>query len=154
MLSKAQKISVYSVLPPLRLGEPFGKLSKSAKESFERLSAPHEFSKGDVIFDRNSEPASVWLAVSGRAGLCYPAGNDGVNASQPIAANDVCGLTETLARVPYQATLRAASSCTFRSLSYIGLTQFLRDEPALCAALLENLAQDYYQGYLKLLSRS
>lgn len=154
MLSTDQTISVYSVLPPCHLAESFSGLTGSGKERLAELSATVEFPKGSVIFKRGAEPASVWLLTGGKAKLSYRQGWEGTEASKTLGPGEVCGLTETLAGIPYEASLQAITPCSLKNLTYENLNRFLRDEPAFCADLLGFLARDYYQGYLKLLSVS
>jgi CRP-like cAMP-binding protein len=152
MLSTRKTFSVYSVFPPFQLGETLAKLHTGGQRNLARLSATHDFPAGSTIFDRETFPASVWIVISGKSRLTFPQGSHPRDRSRRIGPNDVCGLTETLAGVPFQATLKAVTDCTCRNLSGSALDEFLRSEPAICTALLGALARDYYKGYLKLLS--
>lgn len=152
MLPREKTISVYSVLPPIKLGEALRETGEAARQRLDRLSTRREFQAGSIVFRQNADPASVWVLVSGQARLIRSNGPEDSGSSRKAVVNDICGITETLAGVPFQASLKAVTDCTFQNLSCEQLNEFLLSETELCTALLGALARNYYKGYLKLLS--
>lgn len=150
MLSIERAISIFPHSSPLGIGDLYGRLTATGKKHLDKAVRVSEFDAGDIVYERNSAADKVWIMISGRANLLYPY-KDG-HAARAIRPGDACGLTETLAQLPYMATLKSLSPSSFRSINRADLIKILREEPEYREAFLVALARNYLDAYKKLSS--
>jgi CRP-like cAMP-binding protein len=109
------------------------------------------FASGQKIFGSEIAASSIWILVSGTATVSFCT-SSGHNVSRSAHRNEVFGLTEMLARIPYCVTLEAGANCRFRKLSESDVRSRLVAEKVIRARLLRELSARYLAVH-KLLSQ-
>jgi len=90
-----------------------------------------------AVFSARSAPACVWRILSGDALLIFPSRGMSRSISRPLVLDELTGLSETIAQIPYGATLKAESECRCVSISRQELLDLvLRDRKLLDELLL------------------
>ena len=154
MLSSKRALIIYPCMPPLRAGDLFISLSFGGRIRLADQSDLRLFSKGSKIFEANSAAARVWILKWGKAHLRFPNAFGDGTVPRLAFPGEVFGLTETLAQMPYGATLIAGSVCAFSSIHHNELTELLRNEPMFRRKLLGVLSENYINAYNKLVRRT
>ena len=70
-----------------------------------------------AVFSARSAPARTWRILSGKALLIFPSRGMSRSISRPLVLDELIGLSETIAQIPYGATLKAESECKCVSIS-------------------------------------
>ncbi len=109
------------------------------------------FTKGQTIVRSKISASSIWILVSGAATVSFST-SSGQRIARPAYLNEVFGLTEMLARVPFSVTVTAGDGCRFRKLSESAFICGLISEAAIRDRLLRDLSTRYLAVH-KLLSQ-
>ncbi|MEP7213996.1 MAG: cyclic nucleotide-binding domain-containing protein [Acidobacteriota bacterium] len=121
-------------------------LEPGGAEKLEKISTPFEFPPDQIIFRMNDEPAAVWMVTHGR--VCISTGGH-VGRCSEVCGRRIFGLTETIAGIPYQETVKTDSFCSCRRIDRDALMNLLRCENEACSVLLRGLARNYLRGVRK-----
>jgi CRP-like cAMP-binding protein len=143
-------VLVYFAMRPLRSGDLFSPLDLSSQQGPRGLSSRLHFPKNTTVFEQDSENTRVWILTSGRAQLLLTDPQTKRTIFRPARVGQVFGLTETLARVPYCATMKTLSECSFHTVDYGDLIKLLRNKPGFRAGLLRTLSRIYLDAYKKI----
>lgn len=141
----AGSVSLYRYAFPFRshcLRSYFEAHSKEAEEPLTR-----DYRQFSVIFEAHSAPARVWLLAEGSARLIFPAAGKTPPYSRLTIRGELVGLTETMAELPYGATLETISECKYHTVGRQALTRLLDRDPVLTAELLFTLADNISTAY-------
>ena|SRR5687768_4640717 len=136
--STVGRVSFYRYASPLRCDHLFSAIERSI-ENVGR--AVWEIPRNRLIFKARSAPAHVWVIAEGEARLIFPVNARRAAAySRLTAPYELVGLTETLADLPYNASLQTVSACRCLTVSrpelirLLTVDALLRDELILTVA--------------------
>lgn len=150
MFASEMALTVDTFMPPLRSGDLFNELSYRGRQRLEGPFNLHYFSKNEVIYERNSATAAIWVLVSGRARVLIVNPFDGEIITREALPDEVFGLTETLASMQYMTTLIAGTVCVFQSIDHRELVKLLQQEQMFRMKLLRVLSEIHMIAYDKL----
>lgn len=125
---------------PLSADDLFGDLPPQSAELFNAVKQPRRFRKNTVIYQAGAMPSGFYLLVEGRIRLRLPTAASETGIERIIAPNEMCGLTETIAGVPYEANAEALTSCRCDFIGREDLFRFLQAEPETAFRLTRRLA--------------
>ena len=143
MLIEQRKIpeQVFSGVFPA--DELFGGLLTEPGNFLLALKREERFAHGETIFARGELPRSILVALEGEAEIFY----GGAATVQPLKRNVIWGLTESVANLPYEMSLKAATVCRFDAFERDAFLDFLQTEPAICFRLLQMLGANLQRLY-------
>ena len=121
----------------------FDQSDEAERADVERLFVERRFGFDELVFEQGSSEARVWSLVSGSA-VYSRYTSDGERSVVRLARpGEVFGLTETLARIPFDGTLRTISSCVCREMDHESLVAILERRPQIRQRMLAMLAKTY-----------
>jgi CRP-like cAMP-binding protein len=123
--------------------ELFGGLLADRENSLFALKREELFARGETIFARGELPRSILVALEGEAEIFY----GGATVVQPLKRNVIWGLTESVANLPYEMSLKAATDCRFDAIDRDAFLAFLQTEPEVCFRLLQMLGANLQRLY-------
>jgi CRP-like cAMP-binding protein len=135
--SAAGHVSFYRYASPLRSARLFSVIERSIEDPDQQIS---DLPGGRVAFKALSLPARLWVIVEGKARLIFPAEGWRPGNSRVTDPHELIGLTETLAGIPYSATLQTISKCRFYSVQRLDLIRLLSVDRSLREDLLLTFA--------------
>jgi CRP-like cAMP-binding protein len=119
----------------------FSGLNTAALSRFLSLSKPVRFEKGLFVLATNKIPPGIFVLTSGRA-IVFDDSVFGEDINLRLAfANEVFGLTETVARIRSSVNVETISDCFFRYLGRRELLRFLADERTVCFRVVRLLGE-------------
>lgn len=125
----------------------FGDLPPKALESLARVKRNKRIPKGVVLFARGEMPRGIYMLVKGAAQLTANAELNNSHIVRSVEPNEVLGLTETIAGLPYKLLVKTNSPCVFEFIERQDFIQFLRREPDVCFRLLRMLGLNLQKTY-------
>ena len=137
------------LVPPFHADDLFDPTDDGECREVERLFVERKFLSDETVFEQGSAPAALWKIVTGTAVLsrcnskCEPA------IARTVHSGEILGLTETLARIPFGATLRTVSSCICQCMDHRGLAGLLSRQPRIGQRILTLLAKNYGDALMK-----
>ena len=131
-----------TLVPIFHSDDLFGNADEVERSEIERLFVEQTFRFDEMVFERRRE-ASIWSIVSGSA-VYSRCTSDGEPSVVRIARpGEVFGLTETLARIPFDASLRTISSFVCRRMDHESFVGIFQRRPPLRQRVLAVLAEKY-----------
>lgn len=125
---------------PLSADDLFGDLPPQSAELFNAVKQSRRFRKNAVIYRAGAMPSGFYLLIEGRVRLRLLFAATRTIIERVIAPNEMCGLTETIAVVPYEATAEALTTCRCDFIGRADLLRFLQAEPETAFRLTRRLA--------------
>ena len=121
----------------------FGALSPAAQDSLRAVTLDKEFAKDETIFADGEPTSGVYILRIGEAQILYR-GDRKVHLIKP---DEILGLTETVANLPFESSVKTLSACHFEFISRAAFLAFLGDEPETCFRLLRMLGANLHKLY-------
>lgn len=132
-----------TLVSTFHIDDLFDQSDEAERAEVERLFVERTFRFDELVFEQCSSEAMVWTLVSGSAVYSRYTQDREPSAVRVARAGEVFGLTETLARVPFDATLRTISACVCRKLDHESLVEVIRRRPNIRQRVLLLLAETY-----------
>lgn len=130
-------------VPPFYTDDFFVPSDEIERRDIERLSAKRAYRFNQPIFEQGSAPAAVFTIVTGVGVLSRVDVNGAPLFARVVHPGEILGVTETLAGIPFDATLRAMSRCACQRMDQRGLLTLLRRRPLIRQRILHVLAANY-----------
>ena len=143
MLIEQRKIPEQFFSGAFLADELFGGLLAEPGNSLFALKREERFARGETIFARGELPRSILVAIEGEAEIFY----GGAATAQPLKRNVIWGLSESVANLPYEMSLKAATDCRFEAFDRDAFLTFLQSEPSVCFRLLQMLGANLHRLY-------
>jgi CRP-like cAMP-binding protein len=129
-----------------RLGHAFNAaslydgLTARVERVLSSLKRPRPYEAGSEIFSVDDRPQGVFTLISGRAHLFKFNENHEEILVRQAEPGEVFGVTELLSDSPFEAGLRAVSTCKVEFVTENDYLKALSTEPELCFQLLRQLS--------------
>ncbi len=137
-----------TLVPAFHTDDFFDASDEVERREVDRLFVERTFHFDQAIFEQSHTDASIWRMMTGTAILSRFDSDDEPSFVRMAGPNEIFGLTEILASIPYQTTLRAISPCTCRCMDQRSLIELLHRRPGLRNRILESLADHYADALL------
>ena len=128
-------LTIFRTMPPIFSDDLFDRADKIEQLELQRHVVTSSFGPNEAVFKQGASPANVLIMRSGTAVL----------SRRPfdhiVCAGQVVGLTETLARIPFDTTLRTVSACTFERIDHDDLIALLHARPKILHRMLDVLSR-------------
>ena len=132
-----------TLVPAFHTDDLFDSSDEIERREVERLFVERTYHFDQAIFEQDHTDAAIWRMMKGRAILSRFDSNGEPSFVRIAGPNEVFGLTETLARIPCQTTLRAMSPCICGCMDQRSLIGLLHRRPRIRRRILELLADRY-----------
>ena len=134
---------VVALVPPFDADDLFDFEDEVERREVERIFVERTYRFDEMVFEQGFAAADVWRLVSGMAVLSQYDASHEPSFVRMVRPGEILGLTETLAGLPYSATLRAVSSCVFNCMKQSDLVWLLHRRPRLRQRIVRVLAANY-----------
>lgn len=130
-------------------GEPFFAdhlfcgLSPKTFETFSCIKQTRRFPKNVFICKSENMPLCIYLLVEGEAQMSLNSIFADQKIVRQVRQNEILGLTENLANLPFRASVRTLSPCLFELVRREDFLEFIYYEPQICLRLLKILGENY-----------
>ena len=112
-------------------------LDRDALRKLDSILRRRQCLQGETIFSPDTIPNEIVVLAKGTAEIQSV---DAKRERRSVAAGEVLGMTEILARAKYNGTLTAITDCEIKVIERDDLITYLRDTPEACYRSLEVLA--------------
>jgi CRP-like cAMP-binding protein len=126
---------------PFQAGSLFFGLSADDSNSLSRISTPLCCFKDTILVSRNHQPA-VYILKKGIAESVLINEIDKQLVKHSVACEEVIGINETLANLPFQATVKTLTACSYHLITARDFLEFLESQPKVCLRIARQLGQD------------
>lgn len=131
---------------PILADNLFCGLAAKSLASLAKIKQTKKIHKGETFFSVGEMPCCVYVLREGAARIILKrAGN--IMANRVIEPNEIIGLTETIANLPYEMKAEAVTSCLCECIRREDFIRFLRNEPEVCFRLVETLGLNLQKAY-------
>ncbi len=127
----------------LSVNRLFGDLTRKSRKSLADIKQTKLFPKGARLFAAGDMPCCIYLLVKGKAQL-FP---DDKNIAQFIEPDEIFGLTEAIANLPYEANAETLTPCLCECIGREEFISFLQTEPKVCFRLAQILGLNLQKSY-------
>lgn len=141
MLIERQKISEHFFNNALCADDLFCGLSSASADSLSAVKREKHFAKGETVFANGQLPCCIFILLEGEAEIRYQ------GAVYPVRQNEILGLTEALANLPYEIGVETLTPCRFECIRCDDFLLFLQNEPEICFRLLQKLGANLQKIY-------
>jgi CRP-like cAMP-binding protein len=141
MLIERQKISEHFFNNALCADDLFRGLSPESENFLLSIEQPQNFAKDETIFAGGQMPCCIYILREGEAEIFYQ------GDIYQVKKNQVLGLTEALADLPSEISVKASAPCRFECIRRDAFLEFLRNEPEICFRLLQKLGANIQKIY-------
>ena len=141
MFVEQRKITEQFFNHALLAGDLFCCLSPESENSLLALKREKQFKKNETILANGKKPCCVYMLLEGDVRLFSNVGA-AVHRFQP---NEIFGLTEAVANLPYEISVKAVSTCRVEYIRRDDFLRFLHDNPETCFHLLEMLGANIHR---------
>lgn len=120
-------------------------LSPETLHSLRALKQTKQFARDELIFAGGQMPCRIYFLTTGEAQIL-----DKAVFVRPLARNEILGLTEAIANLPYETSVKAVTQCSFECVGREDFMHFLQNEPEICFRLLQMIGthlQKVYQRF-------
>lgn len=130
--------------------ELFGDLPREAADLLKKITAIRRFEKNSVIHSAGDIPTGFYQLLKGRIRLRLPWTPPEAEDNRLIAPNEIFGLTETIAGVPWGTSVEALSICFCEFVKREDFIYFLQTEQEIAFCLTRRLAVNFQKNYKRL----
>ena len=124
---------------PLSADNLFCNLTRRSRQSLNKIKRTKRFEKGAPLFSRGEMPCCVFLLRRGAAQLILSSQPKHIQITRSIMPNEIFGLTEALADLPYENNAQTITPCVCECIGRADFIRFLQEEPRICFQLLQLL---------------
>ena len=136
-------VKLATLVSPFHTDDLFDPTDEVERREIEGLFVERNFRFDETVFQQGSAPADVWRIVKGTVVLSRCNSNCEPVFARIVRHGEILGLTETLAQVPLEATLRTVSSCVCEQMDRHGLAKLIQRRPRIRQRILAVLAENY-----------
>lgn len=133
MLSKPETTSAFANL--ISSDNLFYNLSPKTLQSLSLIKHAAYFQKGARLFTKGDSPEGIYILLKGQAQLLLEVDSNNRNFARFAEANEMLGLIEVLADIPYKTSAETITSCTFEFIGREDFIDLLRTEKEVCFRL-------------------
>ena len=131
---------------PILADNLFCGLTAKSCASLAKIKQTKKFHEGETFFSAGEMPCRVYVLREGAARIVLNTAQN-LTASRSIEPNEIVGLTETMANLPYEIKAEAVTSCLCECIRREDFIRFLHDEPEVCFRLVETLGLNLQKAY-------
>lgn len=142
MLNKHQANSEYFFGNAFLADDLFCGLPSEIRNSLFAVKQTKQFAKNELIFAVGQMPCCIYILTTGEAQILYNA-----VFIRPVKQNEILGLTEAIANLPYEISVKAVAPCVFECVGRDDFIRFLQNEPEICFRLLQMLGANLQKVY-------
>jgi CRP-like cAMP-binding protein len=124
---------------PLLADNLFCNLTRRSRQSLNKIKRTKRFEKGAPLFSSGEMPCCVFLLREGAAELILNSQSKNIRITRSIIPNELFGLTEALADLPYENNALSITTCVCECIGRADFIRFLKEEPRICFRLLQLL---------------
>ena len=121
----------------------FGDLARHSRKSLAAIKQKKLFPKGARLFAAGDMPCCIYLLVKGKVQIFS---ND-KNIVQFIEPDDIFGLTEAIANLPYEVNAETLTPCLCECIGREEFIGFLQTEPEVCFLLAQMLGLNHQKSF-------
>ena len=129
---------------PLFADSLFCDLPLKSLKSLAGIKHKKRFQKDAIIFAAGDISCCIYSLLKGQAQILL---NTDLHIFRPVELNEIFGLTETIADLPFKITLKTITSCEFEFMENGDFLRFLHDEPEVCFQLIKSLGVNFQESY-------
>jgi CRP-like cAMP-binding protein len=122
-------------------------LSPKTLKTLTRIKQKEHFPKGIFICKTGNMPHGVYILFQGQAQLNISIEPNEKNVIRPVEPNEIIGLTETLANLPFKTNILTITPCIFEFIESDAFLHFLHDESEICFRLVQLLGLNLQKSY-------
>jgi CRP/FNR family cyclic AMP-dependent transcriptional regulator len=127
----------------MRSEKIFCDLPESALQDFEDIKYATAYPKGAILFVEGQAPRGIFVLCKGRVKLSI-CSNDGKTLILKIAeTGEVLGLSASVSGNAYELTAETIDPCQINFVKREDFLRFLKDHPAACMRVAEELSEKY-----------
>ena len=112
-----------------------------------KLKQTKNFRKGTCLFSRGDPARGIYLLRKGQAQLVFGDEAKDMPAACLIAPNELFGLTESFADLPYETRAETITACLCDFFEREDFIRFLQAEPQICFRLAQLLAASLQKNF-------
>jgi CRP-like cAMP-binding protein len=131
---------------PILADNLFCGLTAKSLASLAKIKQTKKFREGEAFFSAGEMPCCVYLLSEGEARIVLNMAQN-MTANRPIEPNEIVGLTETIANLPYEMKAEAITPCLCECIRREDFIRFLHDEPEVCFRLVRMLGLNLQKAY-------
>lgn len=124
---------------PLLADHLFSNLTPKTRRSLDKIKRTKRFGKGVRLFSRGEMPCCVFLLREGTGQLILNSEFKDVQITRLIMPNEIFGLTEAIAHLPYENNAKTITACVCECIGCADFIRFLQNDAAICFQLLQLL---------------
>ncbi|MEP6900482.1 MAG: Crp/Fnr family transcriptional regulator [Actinomycetota bacterium] len=147
MLIEHQAISEYFFGNVFSADSLFCDLSPKIAQSLTAIKQKKRFTKNEIVFASGELPGCIFFLLMGEAQMLSSAKLTGKNLVRSIEPDEILGLTEAIANLPYETLLKTVTPCLFECIQSDDFFRFLQNEPEVCFRLLQRLGANLQKVY-------
>ena len=132
---------------PLLADDLFCDLTPGSLASLDRIKQTKRFAKNTCFFARDDTPRRIYLLRRGKAQLLLNEDSKNISFGRLIEPNEIFGLTETIANLPYETEAKTITACTCECIGRRDFIRFLKDEPEICFRLVRLLGTNLQKSF-------
>ena len=125
----------------------FSDLTAKAQETLSQIKYTTHFQKGETVFAAGDLPQRLYILRKGNAQMLPGSETNNEQEARPIEPNEILGLTEIVANLPYETTAEATEPCEVEVINREDFIRFLREEREVCFRLAHLLALNLQKSY-------
>ena len=143
MLIEQRQISEQFFSSAFLADDLFSGLSTESQNSLLAVKTRQQFAENETIFAGGETPRGIFVLAAGEAEIFY----HGSRTVHPVRQNEILGLTEAVANLPYEISVRTTAPCRFEYIRREDFIAFLQAEPATCFRLLQMVGTNLHKLY-------
>ena len=132
---------------PLSADQLFGDLMPKSLELLNKIKQTKRLRKKICLFSIGDLPRAIYLLREGRVQLLSSDKSNNENFTRLIEPNEIFGLTESFANLPYESCAETITPCVCDFIERSDFIHFLMNEPKVCFRLAQLLALSFQKNY-------
>jgi CRP-like cAMP-binding protein len=137
---------------PLFADKLFCDLSPESLKSLNKIKETKQFRKGFRFFSGEEMPHCIYILREGKVQLLLNDKSKDLQLARLIEPNEIFGLTEIIADLPYEMNAETITLCTCECFEREDFIRFLFSEPEVCFRLVKLLSLNLQKSYELLFS--
>lgn len=133
----------YKLVPecffPISADKLFSDLTEKSRASLALIKQTKQFCQGENFFSAGDTARRFFVLCEGEARLRFRDRRNEITIVRSIKRNEIVGLTETIADLPYETQAESVTFCRCECIRREDFIRFLRDEPEIGLRLVRML---------------
>lgn len=147
MLIEQQSISEYFFGNAFSADSLFCDLSPETEQALTAIKEKKQFPMNEIVFASGQVPCCIYFLLKGKAQMFANLELSEKNLVRSIAPDEILGLTEAIANLPYETSVKTLMPCLFECIGRDDFIRFLQTEPEACFRLLQILGANIQKIY-------